>query len=94
MKQIVNTVSTIDFRDITNNSFVGIAFGHDHKAMVIRVERDKFMSLSNHSYCNLLDCWDSTTMQSYISKALSQGDYVKAYAFNDIKELLTWLTLE
>jgi hypothetical protein len=33
-------------------------------------------------------------MQSYISNALSQGDYVKAYAFNDLKELLTWLTLE
>jgi hypothetical protein len=94
MKQIVNTVNTIDFRDITNNSFVGIDWSHDHKAMVIRVERDKFMALSNHSYCNLLDCWDSTTMQSYISKALSQGDYVKVYAFNDMKELLTWLTPE
>lgn len=94
MKQIVSTVSTIDFRDINNNSFVGIDWGHDHKAMVIRVEQDKFMSLSNHSYCNLLDCWDSTTMQSYISRALSQGDHVKAYAFNDMKELLTWLKPE
>ena len=94
MKQIVNSVSTIDFRDITNNSFVGIDFSDDHKVMVIQVERNKFMGLSNHSDCNLIDCWYSTTMQSYISKALSQGDYVKAYAFNDMKELLTWLTLE
>jgi hypothetical protein len=94
MKQIVNTVNTIDFRDITNKSFVGIDWGHDHKAMVIQIERDKFTGLGNHSYCNLLDCWNSTTMQSYISNALSQGDYVKAYAFNDLKELLTWLTLE
>ena len=94
MKQIVNSVSTIDFKDITNNSFVGIDWSDDHKVMVIQVERNKFMGLSNHSDCNLIDCWDSTTMQSYISKALCQGDYVKAYAFNDMKELLTWLTLE
>ena len=58
MKQIVNSVSTIDFRDITNNSFVGIDFSDNHKVMVIQVERNKFMGLSNHSDCNLIDCWD------------------------------------
>ena len=94
MKQIVNTVSTVDFKDITNNSIVGIDCGCGHKAMVIRAEIQKFMSLSNHSYCNLIDCWSTTTMQSYITKALSQGDHVRAYAFNDLKELLTWLTTE
>jgi hypothetical protein len=94
MKQIVNTVNTVDFNEITNNSFVGIDWGHDHKAMVIRVEKDKFMSLSNHSYCNLLDCWDATSMQAYITNAIRQGDHVKAYAFYDLKELLTWLTTE
>ena len=94
MKQIVNTVDTVDFKDINNSSFVGIDWGHDHKAMVIRVEQDKFMSLSKHNYCSLLDCWDAISMQTYITSAIRQGDHVKAYAFYDMKELLTWLTLE
>ena len=94
MRQIVNTVNTVDFKYITNNSFVGIDWGYDHKAMVIQVEKDKFMSLSNHSYCTLLDCWSATTMKEYIYLALKQGEHIKAYEFNNIKELLTWATLE
>lgn len=94
MKQIVNTGNTVDFKDITNNSFVGIDWGHDHKAMVIRVEKETFMGLSNHGYSNLLDCWGTTTMQSYVAKATGQDENVKAYEFKNMKELLTWLTLE
>lgn len=92
MKQIVNAVNTVEFKDINNNSFVGIDFSDDHKVMVIRVEKDRFVGLSNHGYCNLLDSWDSTTMQGYITKAMRQGGHVRAYAFFDMKELLTWLT--
>lgn len=92
MKQVVNTENTVEFKDITNNSFVGIDFSDDHKVMVIRVEKDKFVGLSNHGYCNLLDSWGSTTMQGYITTAMRQGGHVRAYAFFDMKELLTWLT--
>lgn len=94
MRQIVNEVNTIDFKDITDNSFVGIDWSGSHKAMVVRVQPDKFMALSNYGYCNMINCWDTPTMQEYITKATSQGDHVKAYAFHDMKELLTWLTTE
>ena len=94
MKQIVSTVSTIDFKDITNNSFVGIDWGCDHKVMVIRTDKDRFVGLSNCGYLNLIDCWETTTMQSYVAKATSQGDHVKAYEFKNMKELLTWLIPE
>ena len=94
MKQIVNTVSTVEFKNVTNWSFVGIDWGHVHKAMVIEKEKDRFVSLSNCGYSNLLDCWATTTMKEYITKATGKGPHVKAYEFDNMKELLTWLITE
>jgi hypothetical protein len=94
MKQIVNAVSTVEFKNITNKSFVGIDWGCNHKAIVIEKEKDKFVSLSNCGYSNLLDCWSSTTIKDYVFRATGQGPHVKAYEFDNIKELLAWLALE
>ncbi len=93
MKQIVNTEKTVEFKNITNRSFVGIDWSN-HKAMVIEKEKDRFVSLSNHGHSNLLNCWPATSMKEYITKATGQGPHVKAYEFDNMKELLTWLITE
>ena len=90
MKQVQFKTSQefVNYKEITNNSHVGVLWEAGGKTIVVKGYDEQFRGLGNKS-SDLASSWGAKSKQGYAEKANDQTG-VKVFTFESHKELLTW----
>ena len=86
MKKVVfEPETTINFKEVNNNSIVGIQWAYGIRSLVIKTE-EGYIGISDD---DISECWVKPSKMEYIEKAVSAGGTV--FVFESRSEAFRWL---
>ena len=86
MKKVVfESETTINFKEVNNDSIVGIHWKYGNRSLVIKT-KEYYTGISDD---DISECWGKPSKREYIEMAVSTGGTV--FVFESLSEAFRWM---